>query len=89
MSASEEPTDLADLVRAHAKRRGDAVAFEFEGRRVSYAAFDVHTNRIANGLGVLGVKPRERIAYPTPISFALWEPLGPIGPNGINGRKTT
>ena len=63
MSASEEPTDLADLVRAHAKRRGDAVAFEFEGRRVSYAAFDVHTNRIANGLGVLGVRPRERIAY--------------------------
>jgi fatty-acyl-CoA synthase len=63
MSASEEPTDLADLVRAHAKRRGDAVAFEFEGRRVSYAAFDVHTNRIANGLRVLGVKPRERIAY--------------------------
>jgi len=63
MSVSEEPADLAEMVRAHAKTRGDAVAFEFEGRRVSYAAFDVHTNRVANGLNALGVRPRERIAY--------------------------
>jgi len=63
MSVSEEPANLADMVRARAKVRGDAIAFEFEGRRTSFAELDIKTNRVANGLKALGVKPRERIAY--------------------------
>ena len=63
MSASQGPANLADMVRAQAKARGDAVAFEFEGRKTSFAEFDRLTNRVANGLKMLGVKPRERIAY--------------------------
>jgi len=43
--------------------RGDAIAFEFEGRRTSFAEFDIKTNRVANRLKALGVNPGERIAY--------------------------
>src|SRR5712675_1490677 len=63
MSASGEPANLADMVRARAKSRGNANALEFEGRRTSFAEFDIKTNRVANALRALGVKPRERIAY--------------------------
>jgi acyl-CoA synthetase (AMP-forming)/AMP-acid ligase II len=63
MSASQQPANLADLVRIRAKTRGNAIAFEFEGRQTSFAEFDIKTNRVANGLKAQGVKPRERIAY--------------------------
>ena len=63
MSAAGEPANLAEIVRARAKSRGNANAFEFEGRRTSFAEFDIKTNRVANALRALGVKPRERIAY--------------------------
>src|ERR1700694_613794 len=60
---SDEPANLADMVTARARSRGDATAFEFEGRLTSFAEFDVKTNRVANALIALGVKPGERIAY--------------------------
>src|ERR1700686_1477943 len=63
MSDSQEPANLADMVRARAKTRGDAVVYEFEGRQTSFAQFDILTNRVANALRAQGVKPRERIAY--------------------------
>src|ERR1700761_5897464 len=63
MSVSQEPANLADMVRVRAASRGDATAFEFEGRRTSFAEFDRKTNQVANALIALGVKPRERIAY--------------------------
>ena len=63
MSAAVEPANLVDVVRARAKTRGDVIVFEFEGRKTSFAEFDRLTNRVANGLKALGVKPHERIAY--------------------------
>ena len=63
MSEIEESKNLADVVRTRAKNRGDAIAFEFEGRRTSFSEFDIKTNRVANALIALGVKPGERIAY--------------------------
>jgi acyl-CoA synthetase (AMP-forming)/AMP-acid ligase II len=63
MSAPKQPADLAEIVRDRAKSRGEAVAFEFEGRQTSFAEFDIKTNRVANALVALGVKPGERIAY--------------------------
>jgi non-ribosomal peptide synthetase component E (peptide arylation enzyme) len=63
MSAFPEPSNLADVVRARAKALGDAIVYEFEGRQTSFAEFDIKTNRVANGLKALGVKPRERIGY--------------------------
>src|ERR1700716_1134479 len=63
MSVSGEPANLADMLRARAKSRGHATAFEFEGRLTSFAELDIKTNRVANALIALGVRPRERIAY--------------------------
>src|SRR3984885_6322239 len=59
----QEPANLAEMVRVQAKTRGNATAFEFEGRQTSFAEFDIKTNRVANALRALGVKPGERIAY--------------------------
>jgi acyl-CoA synthetase (AMP-forming)/AMP-acid ligase II len=59
---SDEPANLADMVRARARSRGDATAFEFEGRLTSFAEFDVKTNRVANALIALGIRPGERIS---------------------------
>jgi acyl-CoA synthetase (AMP-forming)/AMP-acid ligase II len=63
MAVSEQPANLADMVGALAKSRAEEIAFEFEGRQTSFAEFDALTNRVANGLAALGVRPRERIAY--------------------------
>src|SRR5215218_7519603 len=63
MSTTQPLADLAEMVRERAKSRGDALAFEFEGRQTSFAEFDIKTNRVANALIALGVKPGERIAY--------------------------
>ena len=63
MSVSAGITNLADMVRERAAALGDAVAYEFEGRQTSFAAFDRKTNRVARALQALGVKPGERIAY--------------------------
>ena len=63
MSASQPLANLADMVRDRAKTRGNALAYEFEGRQTSFAAFDIKTNRVANALKASGVKPGERIAY--------------------------
>jgi acyl-CoA synthetase (AMP-forming)/AMP-acid ligase II len=63
MSASTGPATLVEVIRDRAAGRGDAIAFEFEGRATTFATFDLNTNRVANGLKTLGVKPRERIAY--------------------------
>jgi len=54
---------LGDIARFHARERGEAVALRFEGRDTSFAAFDRHTNRVANGLLAAGVKKGDRIAY--------------------------
>ena len=63
MSTSQQPADLAEMVRDRARTRGNALAYEFEGRQTTFAEFDIKTNRVANALIALGVKPGERIAY--------------------------
>src|SRR3954470_1174774 len=55
--------NLADMVRERAASRGNAIAFEFEGRATSFAEFDVKTNKVANALIAMGVRRGERIAY--------------------------
>src|SRR3954470_9834542 len=63
MSTTQPLADLADMVRERAKSRGNAIAFEFEGRVTSFAEFDIKTNRVANALIAMGVNKGERIAY--------------------------
>ncbi|WP_369073155.1 AMP-binding protein, partial [Burkholderia gladioli] len=40
----------------------DAVALEFEGRRLSYGELNAWANRVAHRLVGLGVKPDDRVA---------------------------
>lgn len=54
---------LGDVTRAHAAERPDATAFEFEGRRTSFAALEAHTNQVAHALAAAGVQQGQRIAY--------------------------
>ncbi len=54
---------LADAPRAHGRDRGGERAFHFEGRTTTYAEFDQHTARVANGLTELGLKQGSRVAY--------------------------
>src|SRR5471032_879926 len=63
MSVQQAPANLAEMVRERANSRGNALVYEFEGRQTTFAEFDTKTNRVANALVALGVKPRERIAY--------------------------
>lgn len=55
--------NLAHMVRERAKSRGNAIAYEFEGRLTSFAEFDVNTNKVAHALIAMGVKKGDRIAY--------------------------
>ena len=50
----EDASTLADVVRVQGKARGDATAFEFEGRVTSFAEFDVNTNKVGNALLAMG-----------------------------------
>jgi acyl-CoA synthetase (AMP-forming)/AMP-acid ligase II len=59
----QAPATMADVVRAQADIREDAIAFEFEGRKTSFIAVDIKSNRVANGLMALGIKPNDRIVY--------------------------
>src|ERR1700675_3115810 len=61
--STQQPANLAEMVRERASSRGNALAYEFEGRQTSFAEFDIKTNRVADELKAQGVKPRERIAY--------------------------
>jgi len=63
MSTFAQPTTLDEMVRQQANDRGEAIAFEFEGRITTFAELDRNTNRVANALNALGVRAGERIAY--------------------------
>ena len=63
MSTTQPLANLADMVRERATSRGNATAYEFEGRLTSFAGFDVKTNKVANALIATGLTPGQRIAY--------------------------
>ncbi|MBR0775019.1 fatty acid--CoA ligase [Bradyrhizobium diazoefficiens] len=63
MTSPQPLATLADMVRERAQSRGDAIAYEFEGRVTSFAEFDVKTNKVANALAAMGLKKGDRIAY--------------------------
>lgn len=63
--------DIGSLVRASARRFGDAVALECEGRSVTFREFDEATDRVGNALLAGGLEPGDRV--------------GVMMPNGIEG----
>jgi len=54
---------LGDVARYHAEARPGDVAFSFEGRDTTFAAFDRHTNQVAAALIGAGLSTGDRIAY--------------------------
>src|SRR5690242_20151063 len=58
-----EANSLGDVARLQAAERGDATAFEFEGRATSFAAFNRHASQVANGLIAEGLKKGTHICY--------------------------
>ncbi|WP_309090400.1 long-chain-fatty-acid--CoA ligase [Phenylobacterium sp.] len=64
---------LTDIVSVHAAARGDHVAVEFEGRRLTYAELDRRSDRVAGLLQAAGVKPGDRVAWLGRASEAWYE----------------
>lgn len=54
---------VADVIRDRAAERGDAIAIVQGSRRLTFAALDERSNRLAQALLEQGVGPGERIAY--------------------------
>src|SRR5438105_4494587 len=56
-------SNLADLVRVHARERATSPALTFEGRTHTYAELDARSNRVANALIADGIRPQDHIAF--------------------------
>jgi acyl-CoA synthetase (AMP-forming)/AMP-acid ligase II len=69
----EAARTLSDLVRAQGAHRGERIAFLYEGRETTYAAFDSKVNQVANGLRDAGVGPQDRVAFLDKNSDAFYE----------------
>ena len=54
--------NFAELLETRAREKGEEIFLLFDDERVSYAALDRRTNRIANGLAALGVGPGAGVA---------------------------
>ncbi|WP_416904040.1 class I adenylate-forming enzyme family protein [Micromonospora echinospora] len=63
MLRSDLVQPLPDLLRAHAARLGDRVAFRDDHRSVSYAALAERTRRLAGHLVAAGVARGDRVAF--------------------------
>ncbi|MCL3818614.1 class I adenylate-forming enzyme family protein [Aeromicrobium wangtongii] len=63
--------DIGSLVRASARRFGDAHALDCDGRTLTFAEFDAATDRIGSSLLANGLDPGDRV--------------GVMMPNGIEG----
>src|SRR5262249_62339213 len=53
---------LGDVLRRHARYRGDRTAYVIGTHRVTYARFDAMANRLAHTLAGLGVGRGDRVA---------------------------
>jgi crotonobetaine/carnitine-CoA ligase len=54
---SRPPETLAQVLEEQARALGDRTFLFFEDRKISFAELNRRTNRVANGLAALGVKP--------------------------------
>ncbi|MGB0920314.1 MAG: fatty acid--CoA ligase [Alphaproteobacteria bacterium] len=63
MAYREEIETLGDIARLYGKEQPDALCFDCEGRRTTYDDFESNTNRVANALIGMGLKPGDRISF--------------------------
>jgi long-chain acyl-CoA synthetase len=75
---------LVDVVREHARERGDAIALVFKGREVSYRELDEASDALAQSLDI---KPGDRVALLLPncpqfviAELAVWKRGGIVAP---------
>ena len=73
---------IGDVIRFQAHERGDQVAFTFEGDELTYGQLHRNSNRAANGLIALGVKPGDRVAYMGKNSHLYFEILAAVAKVG-------
>lgn len=78
---------LVDLVQAHARRRPDAPAIIFKGKRTSFRQLDESSDALARALRNEGVGPGTRVALLLPnvpqfviAELAVWKLGGTIAP---------
>ena len=62
-ASSEAIRTLGDIPRVHARSRPDQTALVYEGTETDFAALDAQSNRLANGLIGLGLRPGTRVAF--------------------------
>ena len=77
-----EIISIGDVIRFQAQERGGEVAFTFEGDELTYGDLHLGSNRAANGLIALGVKPGERVAYMGKNSHIYFEILAAVAKVG-------
>jgi long-chain acyl-CoA synthetase len=53
----------ADVIRTHAKERGDKVAIIQDEFRQTWSELDARSNRLANALRAAGVGEHDRVAF--------------------------
>jgi len=74
---------VADVIRARAPERGDAVAIVDDHRELTYAALDERPNRLARALPAQAVGPGDRMAYLDHTSPEVVELLFAVGKIGV------
>ncbi len=65
--------NLGEFARERARRFGDKTLFLCDETAVSYRAYDEHTDRLACGLGELGLAPGDRVAVLLPNGLEIVE----------------
>lgn len=73
---------IKDFSMYFALKQPDKVALKFEGQNLTYRDFEKHSNKVANGLLSLGLKPDERVGYLGKNSHHFYELLFGIAKAG-------
>lgn len=73
---------IGDVIRFQAQEQPSQVAFTFEDAEMTFGELDRNSNRAANGLVALGVKPGDRVAYLGKNSHIYFEILAAVAKVG-------
>ncbi len=63
MTTETRVRTLADVTRAHAEARPNAVAMVYGDRHTTFGELDRHASQVANGLIATGLRPQARVAF--------------------------
>jgi len=69
------PPLVADIIRELAERHPRRVGLKFEGRDILYAEIEARSNRAAQALASLGLKPGDRLAWIARNVATFWDAL--------------